>query len=69
MSVQVLAPTSWHFAQAAIPLTEAEWTPCTQFPTEIHLELRAANRIPDWNKGRTEHDVQCELVYHTLESS
>ncbi|ORY21893.1 glycoside hydrolase [Naematelia encephala] len=66
MSLQVIKPTTWQYAEspvyephAVVPdLKGAEWTDCTQFPTEIHLELRAAGRIPDWNKGRAEHDVQ-----------
>ena len=69
MSVQKLAPTNWTYAQipsAELPISGAtEWNRCSQFPTEIHLELRGAGKIPDWNKGRAEHDIQCESA-HTL---
>jgi beta-mannosidase len=73
MSRILLSPTKWEYAPASV-LGEAHahgapdartagwgWTPCKSFPTEIHDELRAAGRIGDWNKGRVEHDVQCEL--------
>lgn len=35
-----------------------EWTPCSQFPTEIHLELMRAGIIPHPYKKRNEHQVQ-----------
>ena len=63
MAHQVIDPVSWSYAEipsADLPNGLVEWNQCSQFPTEIHLELRAAGKIPDWNKGRAEHDVQCE---------
>jgi beta-mannosidase len=34
------------------------WTSCSQFPTEIHLELMKAGIIPHPYKQRNEHKVQ-----------
>lgn len=62
MSLAKLSPTRWEYAEHET----TDWSACSQFPTEIHLELRAAGKIPDWNKGRAEHDVQC--VYSGLQS-
>ena len=63
MSLKLLTPSSWHYADVtSSSLDQVDWSECTQFPTEIHLELRAAGKIPDWNKGRAEHDVQCGIT-------
>ena len=36
------------------------WTNAATFPSEIHVELLKAGRIPDPFKGFNEHEVQCE---------
>jgi beta-mannosidase len=41
--------------------TESDWTPASTFPSEIHVELLKAGRIPDPYVGANEHEVQCEL--------
>ena len=38
----------------------SSWTDATAFPSEIHVELLKAGRIPDPFKGSNEHEVQCE---------
>ena len=68
MSLQVIKPTSWAYTH--VPKSSScwqstgEWTKCLHFPTEIHYELREAGAIPDWNKGRAEHDIQCERDFY-----
>ena len=37
-----------------------KWSPATSFPSEIHVELIRAKRIPDPFIGFNEHAVQCE---------
>lgn len=61
MAVAIIKPTKWEYAEvtsAAPTLSGAEWTACKHFPTEIHWELLEAGKIPDWNVGRAEHEVQ-----------
>ena len=55
-----LKPSKWEYAELKTPpqVEGAEWVPCKHFPTEIHWELLDAGKIPDWNIGRAEHDVQ-----------
>ena len=36
------------------------WTDAAAFPSEVHVELLKAGRIPDPFKGSNEHEVQCE---------
>jgi beta-mannosidase len=36
----------------------AQWAPCSQFPTEIHLELMRAGIVPHPYKAANEHLVQ-----------
>lgn len=77
MAHQSICPRNWTFAQvpsASLPSDEDDneenekltWSKCSQFPTEIHLELRANGTIKDWNQGRVEHDIQCECDKSTL---
>jgi beta-mannosidase len=60
MTLQSLKPTSWEYAElpSISPSTEGDWVKCKHFPTEIHWELLEAGKIPDWNIGRAEHDIQ-----------
>ncbi|PIL34860.1 hypothetical protein GSI_02647 [Ganoderma sinense ZZ0214-1] len=48
---------------------ESSWTDAMAFPSEIHVELLKAGRIPDPFKGSNEHEVQWigerEWLYHT----
>jgi beta-mannosidase len=44
-----------------------DWNACTQFPSEVHVELIRAGRIPDPYIGFNEHDVQC--MYQRLPTS
>lgn len=57
MAVQILKPTKWEYAEYTSS-AQAEWSSCQYFPTEIHWELLEAGKIPDWNIGRAEHEVQ-----------
>ena len=41
---------------------KASWTPCANFPSEIHVELIKAEKIPNPFQGSSEHLVQCEFV-------
>ncbi|KAM5541197.1 hypothetical protein V8D89_005126 [Ganoderma adspersum] len=47
----------------------SSWTGAAAFPSEIHVELLKAGRIPDPFKGSNEHEVQWigerEWLYHT----
>lgn len=60
MALISLKPTKWEYAELTSPpqVEEVEWVPCKHFPTEIHWELLDAGKIPDWNIGRAEHEVQ-----------
>jgi len=63
MALFTIKPSDWEYAEitdpSSAPVTEeAEWVKCKHFPTEIHWELLEAGKIPDWNIGRAEHDVQ-----------
>jgi beta-mannosidase len=60
MALISLKPAKWEYAELTTPpqVEGADWTPCKHFPTEIHWELLDAGKIPDWNVGRAEHDVQ-----------
>ncbi len=62
MSHITLQPTSWRWnSLSSDPLSDlslSSWQPCSQFPTEIHLEHLRAGLIPHPYKGRHEHDVQ-----------
>jgi beta-mannosidase len=63
MSHITLKPTSWRWkCLSSDPLSELSqsdsWQPCSQFPTEIHLEHMRAGLIPHPYKGRNEHQVQ-----------
>ena len=60
MALISLKPSKWGYAELTSDLQAegAEWTPCKHFPTEIHWELLDAGKIPDWNIGRAEHEVQ-----------
>lgn len=40
----------------------ASWTNTTSFPSEVHVELLKAGRIPDPFLGDNEHQVQCEYL-------
>ena len=40
---------------------KASWRPCTSFPSEIHVELIKAGKIPNPIQGFNEHLVKCEL--------
>ena len=40
-------------------LNESSWTTATGFPSEVHVELLKAGRIPDPFLGFNEHEVQC----------
>ena len=39
---------------------DSYWAKAAAFPSEVHLELLKAGRIPDPFKGFNEHEVQCE---------
>ena len=41
---------------------KASWSACTSFPSEIHVELTKAGKIPDSFRGLNEHLAQCEFV-------
>jgi beta-mannosidase len=61
MALVSLNLSKWEYTEVTCPapdLKGAEWVKCKHFPTEIHWELLEAGRIPDWNVGRAEHDVQ-----------
>lgn len=55
---------SWKQRDASIASVLDEvnltWSPATSFPSEVHVELLKAGRIPDPFLGFNEHDVQCE---------
>jgi beta-mannosidase len=66
-----IAPTQWEYRlDSSTPPTLdgilnaedqeriSQWSPCSQFPTEIHLELMKAGSIPHPYKQRNEHKVQ-----------
>ena len=59
-----IKPTGWSYKErdTQVPLSEeaqnSGWSPCSQFPTEIHLELMVAGKIPHPYVGRNEHGVQ-----------
>lgn len=53
---QISLMTCSSFALAGKSLSE--WHPCSQFPTEIHLELLNAGLIPHPYKGGNEHLIQ-----------
>lgn len=38
------------------------WTNCVAFPSEIHVELLKARKIPDPYLGFSEHKVQCTFL-------
>jgi beta-mannosidase len=38
---------------------DAGWTRATRFPSEVHVELLAAGKIPDPYVEFGEHEVQC----------
>ena len=48
------------FDQEMLGVAENEWTEVLSFPSEIHVELLKAGRIPDPFLGFNEHEVQCE---------
>jgi beta-mannosidase len=71
MEHQAIKPVDWEYRLHADSRSQldgfvdakkrsalAEWTPCTQFPTEIHLELMRAGIIPHPYKKANEHQVQ-----------
>ncbi len=64
MSHITLQPASWRWKALDTPsdpradLALSSWTPCSQFPTEIHLEHLRAGLIPHPYKGRNEHEIQ-----------
>jgi beta-mannosidase len=67
MSHATITPTAWRWSGIDLNNTpdpvstlslSSGWLPCSQFPTEIHLEHLRANLIPHPYKGRNEHDVQ-----------
>lgn len=62
MALSTIKPSGWQYADITSTsrdaLLDAEWNQCKHFPTEIHWELLEAGKIPDWNVGRAEHDVQ-----------
>ena len=39
--------------------SSANWRNTIQFPSEVHVELKAVGLIPDPNIGFNEHKVQC----------
>ena len=54
---RIVSPlTEWHFRQA--DESSADWLPVAQFPTNVHLDLLAHNRIPDPFYSKNELDVQ-----------
>ncbi|KAJ9119092.1 hypothetical protein QFC22_003583 [Naganishia vaughanmartiniae] len=66
-----IAPTQWEYRLDRSTQPEldgilstqdqkriSQWTACSQFPTEIHLELMKAGIIPHPYKQRNEHNVQ-----------
>jgi beta-mannosidase len=60
MALISLKPSKWEYAELKTPpqVEGAKWVPCKHFPTEIHWELLDAGKIPDWNIGRAEHEIQ-----------
>lgn len=47
---------NWHFKQS--DSDDSELLPVSRFPTQIHLDLLHHKRIPDFNIGKNELDVQ-----------
>ena len=43
----------------------SSWSSATSFPSEVHVELLKAGRIPDPFIGFNEHEVQCEYISMT----
>ncbi|CAK7262734.1 Beta-mannosidase B [Sporothrix epigloea] len=58
MPVRVIVPLKegWAFKQA--DLDETQWLPVSQFPTNVHMDLMAHDRIPDPFVGKNEELVQ-----------
>ncbi|KAK4704685.1 beta-mannosidase, partial [Phenoliferia sp. Uapishka_3] len=75
LTFDLTSPSSWTYQKsphppltspsqvlAALNLAESDsWTPCTQMPSQIHVELLAAGRIPDPFKKMHE-EVSLRLV-------
>ena len=61
---------SWKQRDASVASVLGElataWTNADRLPSEIHVELLKAGRIPDPFLGFNEHEVQCE--YHPISS-
>lgn len=60
-----LQPVNWQYKQRSTDTdlltdlsSDSAWTSCAQFPTEIHVELMKAGKIPHPYKGRNEHEIQ-----------
>lgn len=71
MAHQAIKPVNWEYRLAGNSASQLDeyldansqtaltkWAPCSQFPTEIHLELIRAGIIPHPYKKRNEHEVQ-----------
>ena len=53
-------PTDTASRVAEIVERRSGWNEALHFPSEIHVELKDANIIPDPYLGFNEHKVQCE---------
>lgn len=71
MAHESIIPTQWEYrlatdATASLDgildkdqqIAVSKWAPCSQFPTEIHLELMRIGIIPHPYKAANEHRVQ-----------
>ncbi|CAK7229984.1 Beta-mannosidase B [Sporothrix bragantina] len=58
MASRIVVPVDkgWSFKQA--DLNDSQWLPVSQFPTNVHLDLLAHDRIPDPFVGKNEELVQ-----------
>lgn len=49
--------------------SQSPWTKCHSMPSEVHVELMKAAKIPDPYKGHNEHQVQCAHWFRLCASS
>jgi hypothetical protein len=60
--IELASGWSWVERDPTLPLSaesQMVWAPATAWPSEIHVELLRAGRIPDPFIGDNEHRVQC----------
>jgi hypothetical protein len=68
-AIKSMVHDGWHWKQRDLTRSLNDdihaldgWTKCKSFPSEIHVELAHAGKIPDPYVGFNEHSVQCTLV-------